>query len=154
MAVIIDVKEAKITEKIDHAKKKVEHHKKNIEQAENDQDEDQDKVEEEVVQPNARQNWKKLFAVRKFLSLAQYQSKASPAQLLVANRYIVGKKIANGAFGQLRLGKDNETGVQVAIKLESIHAKIPMLFLEHRFYKVRFSIIFKVIDVIFKDLIA
>ena len=51
----------------------------------------------------ARQNWKKLFAVRKFLSLAQYQSKASPAQLLVANRYVVGKKIANGAFGQLRV---------------------------------------------------
>ena len=85
----------------------------------------------------ARQNWKKLFAVRKFLSLAQYQSKASPAQLLVANRYVVGKKIANGAFGQLRVGKDNDSGNQVAIKLESINARIPMLFLEHRFYKVR-----------------
>ena len=84
----------------------------------------------------ARQNWKKLFAVRKFLSLAQYQSKASPAQLLVANRYVVGKKIANGAFGQLRVGKDNDSGQQVAIKLESINARIPMLFLEHRFYKV------------------
>ena len=87
---------------------------------------------------NARQNWRKLFAVRKFLSLAQYQSKAAPAQLLVANRFIVGKKIANGAFGQLRLGKDSDSGQQVAIKLESINAKIPMLFLEHRFYKVMF----------------
>ena len=83
----------------------------------------------------ARQNWRKLFAVRKFLSLAKYQSKAAPAQLFVANRYVVGKKIANGAFGQLRLGKDTENGQQVAIKLESINAKIPMLFLEHRFYK-------------------
>ncbi len=40
---------------------------------------------------NARQNWKKLFAVRKFLSLATIQSKAAPAELLVANRYVVGK---------------------------------------------------------------
>ena len=94
--------------------------------------------ENDVKKPagGARQNWKKLFAVRKFLSLAQYQSKASPAQLLVANRYVVGKKIANGAFGQLRVGKDNDSGQQVAIKLESINARIPMLFLEHRFYKV------------------
>ena len=95
--------------------------------------------EKDVKKPvtgGARQNWKKLFAVRKFLSLAQYQSKASPAQLLVANRYVVGKKIANGAFGQLRVGKDNDSGNQVAIKLESINARIPMLFLEHRFYKV------------------
>ena len=49
---------------------------------------------------------------------------------------MVGKKIANGAFGQLRVGKDNDSGNQVAIKLESINARIPMLFLEHRFYKV------------------
>ena len=84
----------------------------------------------------ARQNWKKLFAVRKFLSLAQIQSRAAPAELLVANRYVVGKKIANGAFGQLRVGRDTENGLQVAIKLESVNARIPMLFLEHRFYKV------------------
>ena len=87
--------------------------------------------------PKARQNWKKLFAVRKFMSLAKIQSKASPAELLIAHKYIVGKKIANGAFGQLRLGKDSENGTQVAIKLEPVNARIPMLFLEHRFYKVR-----------------
>lgn len=84
----------------------------------------------------ARRNWKKIFAVRQFLSLAQVQSKAAPAELLVANRYLVGKKIANGAFGQLRMGKDIESGQQVAIKLEPVNARIPMLFLEHRFYKV------------------
>ena len=84
----------------------------------------------------ARKNWKKIFAVRQFLSLAQIQSKAAPAELLVANRYLVGKKIANGAFGQLRIGKDIESGLQVAIKLEPVNARIPMLFLEHRFYKV------------------
>ena len=49
---------------------------------------------------------------------------------------MVGKKNANGAFSQLRVGKDNDSGQQVAIKLESINARIPMLFLEHRFYKV------------------
>jgi hypothetical protein len=84
----------------------------------------------------ARQNWKKLFAVWKFLSLAQYQSKSEPAELLVANQFVVGKKIANGAFGQLRVGRHNESGQRVAIKLESVNARIPMLFLEHRFYKV------------------
>ena len=84
----------------------------------------------------AKKNWRKIFAVRKFLSLAINQSRASPAEFLVANRYLVGKKIANGAFGQLRLGKNTETGQQVAIKLESVNARIPMLFLEHRFYKV------------------
>ena len=86
----------------------------------------------------AKKNWRKIFAVRKFLSLAINQSKASPAEFLVANRYLVGKKIANGAFGQLRLGKNTETGQQVAIKMESVNARIPMLFLEHRFYKVRY----------------
>ena len=50
----------------------------------------------------ARNNWKKLFAVRKFMSLAKTQTRAAPAQLLVGNRFVVGKKIANGAFGQLR----------------------------------------------------
>ena len=84
----------------------------------------------------AKKNWRKIFAVRKFLSLAINQSRASPAEFLVANRYLVGKKIANGAFGQLRLGKNTETGQQVAIKLESVNARIPMHFLEHRFYKV------------------
>ena len=159
MAVILDVKEAKAADQIDNAGFEVQSATKNEDNVQNVQNIQkvshktdkknepliQDKLEndqnEEPTENNngggARQNWRKLFAVRKFLSLAKYQSQAAPAQLLVANRYTVGKKIANGAFGQLRVGRDNETGHQVAIKLEAINARIPMLFLEHRFYKVR-----------------
>ena len=116
MAVLVEVMEAKKPE------------------ANNEEEANKSSTKED---PKARQNWKKLFAVRKFMSLAKIQSKASPAELLIAHKYIVGKKIANGAFGQLRLGKDSENGTQVAIKLEPVNARIPMLFLEHRFYKVR-----------------
>ena len=84
---------------------------------------------------NARYNWKKVFAVKRFLSLAKTQGKKEPADLVVGGKYVIGKKIANGAFGQLRLAKNLETAVEVAVKLEDCHAKMPMLFLEHRFYK-------------------
>ena len=88
----------------------------------------------------ARSNWKKIFAARKFLSLAKIQSMQAPAHLIVGGRYKVGKKIANGAFGQLRIGTDQSAGSNddkdIAIKLEPTNCKIPMLFLEFRFYKV------------------
>ena len=83
----------------------------------------------------ARQNWKKLSAVRKFISLAHRTKKREPAELIVGKRYKVGKKIANGAFGQLRLVKDIVTGEDLAIKLEPVNARIPQLFLEFEFYK-------------------
>ena len=44
--------------------------------------------------------------------------------------------MANGAFGQVRLAKDNVTDEDLAVKLENSNAKMPMLFLEYRFYKV------------------
>ena len=121
MAVVVEVKDSKKNEKDQTDKENVEKKKVSGENGE-----------------LAKKNWRKIFAVRKFLSLAINQSRASPAEFLVANRYLVGKKIANGAFGQLRLGKNTETGQQVAIKLESVNARIPMLFLEHRFYKVKY----------------
>ena len=121
MAVIVEVKDSKKNEK----EQKIQPEKENLEKKKSQENGDL-----------AKKNWRKIFAVRKFLSLAINQSRASPAEFLVANRYLVGKKIANGAFGQLRLGRNTETGQQVAIKLESVNARIPMLFLEHRFYKV------------------
>ena len=68
---------------------------------------------EKVANNNARQNWKKLSAVRKFLSLAQSTQKKAPAELIIGGKYKVGKKIANGAFGQLRLAKHTVTGTGV-----------------------------------------
>ena len=47
----------------------------------------------------------------------------------------MGKKIANGAFGQLRLAKDILLEEDLAIKLEPVNARIPQLFLEYEFYK-------------------
>ena len=51
-------------------------------------------------------------------------------------RYFIGHKIANGAFGQVRLVTDIITGEEMAVKLENNDASCPMLFLEYRFYKV------------------
>ena len=51
-------------------------------------------------------------------------------------RYFIGHKVANGAFGQVRLIDDIITGEQLAVKLENSNAKMPMLFLEYRFYRV------------------
>ena len=44
--------------------------------------------------------------------------------------------MANGAFGQVRVIIDNNTNEELAVKLENSNAKMPMLFLEYRFYKV------------------
>ena len=44
--------------------------------------------------------------------------------------------MANGAFGQVRIITDNNTNEELAVKLENSNAKMPMLFLEYRFYKV------------------
>ena len=86
---------------------------------------------------HARQNWKKLSAVRKFISLAQSTQKKAPAELIIGGKYKIGKKIANGAFGQLRLVKDTHYGEDLAVKLEPVNSKIPQLFLEFEFYKKR-----------------
>ena len=50
---------------------------------------------------------------------------------------MVGQKMANGAFGQVRVIVDNTTNEEMAVKLENSNAKMPMLFLEYRFYKVK-----------------
>ena len=44
--------------------------------------------------------------------------------------------MANGAFGQVRKVTDNTSNEELAVKLENSNAKMPMLFLEYRFYKV------------------
>jgi len=44
-------------------------------------------------------------------------------ELLVGGSYLLGQKIGCGSFGDIHLGIDIYTNVEVAIKLESIHAK-------------------------------
>ena len=51
--------------------------------------------------------------------------------------------MANGAFGQVRIITDNNTNEELAVKLENSNAKMPMLFLEYRFYKVNYIQMFK-----------
>ncbi|XP_060521703.1 casein kinase I-like isoform X2 [Cylas formicarius] len=48
----------------------------------------------------------------------------------------VGKKIGNGNFGELRLGKNLYNNEHVAIKLEPLKSRAPQLHLEYRFYKM------------------
>lgn len=69
-------------------------------------------------------NWVKLAAVKKFLSIAETTQKREPAQLIVAGKYRIGKKISNGAFGQLRLVTDVFSGENLAIKLEPENAQV------------------------------
>ena len=92
-------------------------------------------LKEKEVSSSARQNWKKLSAVRKFISLAQSTQRQAPAELVIGTKFKIGKKIANGAFGQLRLAKNIVTGEDLAVKLEPVNSKIPQLFLEFEFYK-------------------
>ena len=80
-------------------------------------------------------NWVKIAAVKKFLSIAEVTKRREPAQLIVGGKYRIGKKISNGAFGQLRVVTDIFTDEEFAIKLEPENAKIPQLFLEFEFYK-------------------
>ncbi|RWS00405.1 casein kinase I isoform gamma-3-like protein [Dinothrombium tinctorium] len=56
--------------------------------------------------------------------------------LMVGTNYRVLRKLGAGNFGELRLGKNINTGEPVAIKLEPKVCKAPTLLLEYRFYKM------------------
>lgn len=55
--------------------------------------------------------------------------------LLVGHIYKVGKKIGNGNFGELRIGKNVHTNENVAIKFEKSSTRTPLLQIENKFYK-------------------
>lgn len=61
---------------------------------------------------------------------------STPGVLMVGPNFRVGKKIGNGNFGEIRLGKNLYSNEHVAIKLEPIKSKAPQLHLEYRFYKM------------------
>lgn len=48
----------------------------------------------------------------------------------------MGKKLGQGNFGELRVGKNLLTNEPVAVKLEPMRCKVPTLPLEYRFYKM------------------
>lgn len=58
------------------------------------------------------------------------------ALTLVGDKFSVGKKLGAGSFGEVRLGKNVETGQEVAIKLESTRTRAPQLLLEYRIYEL------------------
>ncbi len=51
-------------------------------------------------------------------------------QIIVANRYIIDKKIGKGSFGEVYKGFDKETNQQVAIKIVSV---LNLIRLDHHF---------------------
>ncbi|XP_050311449.1 casein kinase I-like isoform X2 [Anthonomus grandis grandis] len=61
---------------------------------------------------------------------------SSSGVLMVGPNFRVGKKIGNGNFGELRLGKNLYNNEHVGIKLEPLKSKAPQLHLEYRFYKM------------------
>ncbi|CAF1522089.1 unnamed protein product [Rotaria magnacalcarata] len=54
----------------------------------------------------------------------------------LGSHYQVGRRLGAGNFGEIHLGRNNETQEHVAIKLEQILTRTPQLAYEYRFYKL------------------
>ncbi|CAF0884910.1 unnamed protein product [Rotaria sp. Silwood1] len=52
------------------------------------------------------------------------------------SHYQIGRRLGSGNFGEIHLGRNNETHEYVAIKLEQILTRTPQLAYEYRFYKI------------------
>nr|ODN87761.1 CK1/CK1/CK1-D protein kinase [Cryptococcus depauperatus CBS 7855] len=63
------------------------------------------------------------------------QHRMTSLDLRIGGRYRIGKKIGTGGFGDIYLGVDIVSGEEVAIKLESIKARMSMLEYEFKVYK-------------------
>lgn len=54
---------------------------------------------------------------------------------VINNQFIIGRKLGEGSYGTLRLGKNGDTKEHVAIKFERMDHETPTLLLEFQFYK-------------------
>ena len=57
-------------------------------------------------------------------------------ELRVGGRFKLGRKIGSGSFGDIYIGRNEQDGMEVAIKLESIKSKHPQLLYESKLYKI------------------
>lgn len=56
--------------------------------------------------------------------------------LKLGGKYKMGKKLGEGAFGQVFVAKDNTTGEEVAVKVEDNRTKHPQLLHEAKLLKL------------------
>jgi len=54
----------------------------------------------------------------------------------IAGKFQLGRKIGSGSFGDIHIGSNVQTGEEVAVKLESVKAKMPQVLYEAKLYKI------------------
>lgn len=55
---------------------------------------------------------------------------------IAGEKYRIGTKLAQGTFGEVRLGKNLQTNDLVIVKLEPIKTKVPTVVMEFTFYHI------------------
>merc|ERR1719427_217086 len=55
--------------------------------------------------------------------------------LRIGGKFRLGKKIGSGSFGEIYIGKNAQTGEDVAIKMELANTRCPQLHIEVKGYK-------------------
>ncbi|KRY79711.1 Casein kinase I isoform epsilon, partial [Trichinella pseudospiralis] len=60
----------------------------------------------------------------------------SPMELRVGGKFLLGRKIGSGSFGDIYLGQNMHTKEEVAIKLECNKTKHPQLYIESKLYRL------------------
>eukprot|EP00127_Corallochytrium_limacisporum_P000261 Clim_evm8s9 gene=Clim_evmTU8s9 len=63
-------------------------------------------------------------------------TQASRQEMTVGGKYKIIRRIGGGSFGEIYQGQNLQTGVDVAIKLESCKARHPQLLYESKLYKI------------------
>lgn len=58
------------------------------------------------------------------------------SEFVVGGRYRLQRKIGSGSFGDIYLAINTSNGEEVAVKLESVHARHPQLHYESKLYKI------------------